>query len=121
MRSLVQGLTIAVLLLGCTKKDPIDTVVEFASNEQVLSYPYVPIDLPQTATPEQLISALMRRGALRGPLIKRVREVQLPQRPDAFGHYTAVLLDSLDGQKVVLLKPLRLKDGGWYFKIYDSK
>jgi len=114
---------LGIALLGCAQRDPIDKVVEIASNEDAPSYMFKPIELAETATAEQLVSALTSRGALHTPTVVKAREVQMRETTNSTGHYTAVLLDTGDGKKVVLLQPMSRKDrfAGWYFRIYDTK
>jgi len=109
---------LGIALLGCRQRDPIDRVVEIASNQMVPSYLFKPIDLAETASPGQLVSALAKRGDLHGPTVMKARDVQMPE-----GRYTAVLLDTWDGKRVVLLQPMTRKDrfAGWYYKIYETK
>jgi hypothetical protein len=91
-----------IALPGCAQRYPIDRVVEIASKEEVPSYLFMPIDLPETAAAGQLVSALASRGELHTPVLMKVQQVQVRN-----GHYTAVLLDTGDAKRVVLLRPCR--------------
>ena len=118
----------AILISGCSHRDPIDRLVHEVSHEDVPSYPFRPIDLPATATPAQLVSALSKRSALDlghfdfgSYKISEIRPVQTePPMSEAF---TAVLLDTSVGQKIVLLRPMQRGTNwaGWYYRTYDSK
>ena len=111
-------LIFGIALPGCAQRSAIDRVVEIASRDDVPSYLFMPLDLPETAAAEHLVSALARRGELHGPVLMKVQQVQVRS-----GRYTAVLLNSGDGKRVVLLRPLPGNGSfaGWYYKIYDPK
>jgi hypothetical protein len=127
MRVLFLGILIALGLLGCSRKDPFDRVMDHVSHETVLSYPFVPIKLPATTTPEELISALKVRGVFQREQITSIKIMQVrsvhTSPPSVPEEYTAVLLDTDAGQKVVLFRPLKSETGmeEWYWKIYDAK
>lgn len=117
----------AAFLVGCGHQDPIDRLVNKVSHESVPSYIFRPINLPATATPKELIAAIYKRGVVYSPgfafatyEIVEVREVQIepPRRK-----FTAVLLDTDLGQKIVLLQPLGNETNwhGWYYRTYDAK
>lgn len=94
--------------------------------ESVPSYLFMPIKEPETASPEQLISILTSRGEFHNPKILQIRQVHTTPGPKdeiPVENYTAVLLDTNPGRKIVLLKPLNTKPGGdgWYFKIYAAE
>ena len=117
---------IAFVLLGCSRRDPFDRVMHYVSHESVPSYMFFPIPLPETATPEQLVSALKARGEFGARniyswSIKIVETRTVHTEPPISETYTAVLLDTNLGQKMVLFQPLgrRGKWEGWYSKIYD--
>ena len=103
-----------VVLLGCSHHDPIDRLMDTVSNEGFSSYMFVPIKLSETASPEQCISNLTSRGDFQSPKILKTRQVHT-----SLENYTAVLLDTDAGQKIVLLHPE--KTNAWYYKIYDAK
>jgi hypothetical protein len=107
----VLGLSV---ILGCARQDPIDRVVTRMNSESVPSYLYTPISLAGSASPERCIAELANRGRLTNFKILEARDVVT-----TFGHYTAVLVDADNRQKVVLLKPV--KTNAWYWKIYDIK
>jgi hypothetical protein len=118
-----------VFLLGCSRRiaspDAIDNLMVEVAHEEVPSYLYQSIKLPATATPEQLVSALSKGGDMYWTGMKitsfKIVNVRAAQSgPDAWEHYTAVLLDTNVGQKILLLRPE--PDGsGWYHKLYDAK
>ena len=98
------------------------------STESIPSYPFKPIDLPETATPDQLITALSKRSVLElghfDFTVHKIVEIRSVQtEPPMSQKFTAVLLDTSDGQKVVMLQPQTF-DGkwhGWYYRTYDTK
>jgi len=98
------------------------------SHESVPSYPFNPIKLPATATPEELITALSKRGLselghfnFASYKLSEIRPVQT--EPPISEKFTAVRLDTDRGQKIVLLRPMQNKTNwiGWYYKIYDAR
>ena len=116
---------IVVMLSGCSHDDPIDRLMAKVSHERVGSYLFTPINLPETASPEQLIAALYDRGHfhdehLTDIKIVEIRAVQTRPRDERIPaeSYTAVLLDTSAGRKIMLFQPIK---GGWYFKMYDAK
>jgi hypothetical protein len=102
--------------------------MDYVSHETVPSYMFMPIQLPATASPEQLISTLTVRGEF-GRLniysgsIKILQTRSVHTTPPISEAYTAVLLDTNLGQKIVLLQPQNFKGKwhGWYWKVYDVK
>jgi hypothetical protein len=126
MRALCFIVMIALVHLGCSRRDPFDKVMDYVSHESVPSYMFVPVQLPATASPEQLISALTVRGEF-GHLniysgsIKILQTRSVHTTPPMSKNYTAVLLDTNLGQKMVLLQPQTFNGTwhGWYWKIYD--
>jgi hypothetical protein len=128
MRAISFIVMMVLVLLGCSRSDPFNRVMDYVSHESVPSYMFVPVQLPATASPEQLISALIVRGEF-GRLniysgsIKILQTRAVHTVPPMLESYTAVLLDTNLGQKIVLLQPQSF-DGkwhGWYWKIYDVK
>ncbi len=91
--------------------------------EDCPSYLFMPVDLPATAAPTEVIDALSKRGTFRDDQITsfktlEVRRVHSLQKGAESVYYSAVLMDSNLGRKVVLLQP---ESHGWYYKIYDAK
>ncbi len=127
MRVLFLGILIVSALAGCSRKDPIDQVMDYVSHETVLSYPFVPINLPATATPQELISALKDRGDFQRKQITSIKIIRVrsvhTSLPSVPVDYTTVLLNTDVGQKVVLFRPLKSETGmgEWYWRIYDAK
>ena len=118
----------AVLLAGCGHQDPIERLMHRVSHESFPSYPFKRIELPATATPEQLIAALSKRSVLdlghfdfTSYKISEIRSVQT--EPPMSQTFTAVLLDTSLGQKIVLLRPMGSGTNfeGWYYRAYDAK
>jgi hypothetical protein len=109
------------VLPGCLPRDPINRLMAEVPYETVESYMYRPIELPATAKPEQLFSALSKGGDLQGARILEVRPTHTrphPQDKIPVQDFTAVLFGSVHGRKILLLQPQKL---GWYHKVYDVK
>jgi hypothetical protein len=125
-------LVLTFAFVGCSPRDPIDRLMAELPH-QVFSHPFVPIELPEAATAEQLISALAKRGieelghfefASFRIVEKRVTNVpQEVQGKPPVENYLAVLLDTNLGRRIVLFQPLRSKGEwrGWSYWIYDAK
>ena len=118
----------AVVVVGCGHRDPIERLMHEVSSEHVPSYPFKPIGLAATATPEELISALSKRGPselghfnFASYKISEIRPVQT--EPPISEKFTAVRLDTDRGQRIVLLRPMQNKTNwiGWYYKVYDAR
>jgi hypothetical protein len=123
MRGLAISIVVAVLVSGCSPHDPIDRLMAEVPYERVPSYMYVPVKLPTTAKPEEIVSALSSRDEFRDSRIKilEVRQTHTsPRSQDGalVQHFTAVLVDTVKGRKILLLKP---EQSGWYYKFYDAK
>lgn len=126
MKTACFAILLAAVLSGCSRKDPIDRLMAELPYESVPSYLWMPIKLPATATPEQLLSALSDRGYFQQERIanftilekKTTQTVppsswQLPPKK-----YTAVLLNTDRGQKIMIFGA-PVHDRGWYYKMYD--
>jgi len=88
---------IMIVLLGCSHSDPIDRLMVEVTHEVVPSYLIVPIDLPPTASPEQVVSALSKRGDFSNRKIESYKIVKTraaQSGPNNLDRYTAVLLDT---------------------------
>lgn len=113
---------VALVLNGCSHRDPIDRLMAEIPNESVPSYLFKPILLPDTASPELLISNLIAGGNFHGPTILEIRRTHT-MPPSGSGirveNFTAVLLDAHPGHKIVVLRPM--ETNRWYYKIYDAK
>ena len=117
---------IASALLSCSRSDSFDRVMYTVSHETVPSYMFVAIQLPAAASPQELIHALIVRGEfgsmqITSTSIKILQTRSVQTEPPMSEKYTAVLLDTNLGQKMVLFQPLSSKGkwDGWYWKIYD--
>jgi PBP1b-binding outer membrane lipoprotein LpoB len=114
---------VAFVLSGCSHSDPIDRLMTQVPFEDVPSYLIQPVAVPVTASPTEVIDALSKRGTLHYDQITRfkileVRKVHSQQKGAESVYYSAVLMDSNLGRKIVLLQP---DSHGWYYKIYDAK
>lgn len=129
-----------LLLMGCKRspRDPIDALMEELPNAR-LHYNFVPLPLPATASLESLIREMATTGRLKHFGIStftnretrsvhtklRERDLQDLRKHGALNewqpeYFTAVLLDTDAGRKVLLLRHLG-KNRGWYYRIHDSK
>ena len=113
---------VALVLSGCSHRDPIDRLMAEIPNESVPSYLYSPIRLPDTASPQMLISNLTSCGELHDATILEIRQTHTTP-PAGYGipveDFTAVLLDTHGGRKILVLRPE--STNRWYFKIYDAR
>jgi hypothetical protein len=112
----------SLFVAACSRKDPIERLMDKVPYESVPSYLFAPINLPETASPEQCISVLTNRGDLHLRKIMEIRNAQTaPRRKNdvPVEKFTAVLMDTDAGQKILLLKPM--ETNRWYFKIYDAR
>ena len=114
MKVLLPVVVIGMLTWSCSKQDAIDRLVTRVDHEMELSYPFSPIRLPETASPEQCISNLAFRHELRGPKILETRLVHVQLQ-----NSTAVRSKTDEGEKIVLLHPMGTN--GWYFRIYECE
>jgi len=132
---------LAALVLGCTPPRPVqDPIAELTARlrgqEFMPSEMDSPIRLPATAEPGQVVTELFkRRGAVSVPVdrhkILAVREVCLAraatkdfvdgaqyERYRNSMTYTAALVDTDLGQKIVLFKHVSLTNG-WWIRVFD--
>jgi len=112
----------APLLVGCSKTDPIENLVaRLSSNHFWENGEYPNLGLPATASTEQVVSRVFQmigfdRGHVTSHKILKVREVHIPgSLPDI---YTAVLVETNFGKKIVILKYVR-ESVGWWSRVYD--
>jgi hypothetical protein len=115
---------IAVLVVGCTKApDPVDQLVtKLSSSHGLWRNGISPIlGLPATASNEQVVWRVFQmtgfdRGHVTRHRILKVREVRIPGSvPD---NYTAVVVDTDFGRKIVLMK-YEGPAAGWWSRVYD--
>jgi hypothetical protein len=119
------AILLVIAVAGCKRQDPIDRLMTELPYEDVPSYLFLSIKLPETATPEQLLSALSNRGYFQQEDITSFSILEKKDThtvpPTGWGEkpepYTAVLLKTDAGQKIMLF---RSRDSrGWYYKMYD--
>ena len=124
-------------LAGCSRSpvDPIDALMSELPYQMVPSYMFVPIPLPPSASPDSVVHELESTGIFSHKGIGRYTTLQTrsvhttPRDRDLregmhVEYYTAVLLDTDAGRKIVLLRPLKGRSGhdeGWYYRIYSTK
>jgi hypothetical protein len=79
-------------------------------------------DLPETASAEDVVSNVSKMQwhdkELKGYRILEIRQIQHPRYPT---RYTAVLVQTDIGQKIVLFRYERDRWAGWWFRVYDAK
>jgi len=130
-----------VALVACNRapKDPFDALMEELPYHGFNSYGFVPLQLPSMATPDSLIREMERSGRFYRSGIStftnretrsvhtklRERDLQYLRKHDALNgwhpeYFTAVLLDTDAGRKILLLRHLGV-DKGWFYRLYDSK
>ncbi len=111
-------------LLACRPADPVDRLMAQLSEPRREEYAFVPVRLPVTASPQQLVTALADRGDLRQKQITSFTMSRTQPAhttgPAPVESFTAVLLNTDAGQKIILFRPLTGQTG-WYYKIYDVK
>lgn len=116
--------TLAVFLIGCAEVNPIDRLVARLSSDPMWLRGRSPIitTLPASASPAEVASKLLYvfvfdDGKVTQHRILKVREVQI-----GHGRYTAVLVKTNRGEKIVLVQYL---DGdvvkGWWGRAFDAK
>ena len=114
---------IVLLLSGCASTpDPVDRLVSrLSASHGLWLNGFSPIlDLPATASTEQVVSRVFQmtgfdRGHVTRWKILKVRAVHIP--PDT-GAYTAVIVDTDFGRKIVLLE-YEGASAGWWSRIFD--
>jgi hypothetical protein len=105
--------------------DPIDRLVAELSASHLWQNGSLPIlDLPETASPEQVIERTLAmitfdKGHVTSYRISKVRQVHIRgSLPDL---YTAALVQTNFGEKIVLLKYNVGARSPWWSRVYDAK
>jgi hypothetical protein len=123
---------VTFVLAGCGHRDPIDRIVrQDSADPSFRSGLNGLIMLPSTASITNVTTrALETVGAGTNIMILETRQVQIAYgdeakivQPQAI-RYTAVLVDTDSGKKVVLLQfdgPKHGPSGGWWSRVYDAK
>jgi hypothetical protein len=120
-------LALFLFLVGCSQQDPIDSIVEKASSNPIFPSSNIIVELiklPATAPIAEVVSkALEPRGPEgKNVTILETRQVQIANAdknrvvPSDFLRYTAVLVNTSSGRKVILLQ---FQPDGWWNQIYD--
>jgi len=119
MRSIFFAI-ITTLLVGCaTTPDPVDQlVIDFSSSHGLWQKGLYPsIKLPATAAIEDVVSKVLEQQVASYKIL-RVRHVHIQgSLPDL---YTAVIVQTNVGEKIVLFKYAG-EYVGWWSRIYDVK
>lgn len=116
---------VAALLAGCAKTpDPIDRLVADCSTShgEWENGEYPTLNLPETASPEEVIKTIFEKigfdkGHVTSHKILRIRHVRIRgSLPDS---YTAALVQTDLGEKIVLFKYGSSRTG-WWSRVFDS-
>ena len=130
-----------VAFVACNRAptDPIDSLMETIPYQKTI-YSFVPIQAPPSASAESLVGELASSGGFARVGISTYtnlkirtvhttlhkRDLQFLQKHGGWRpeYYTAVLLNSDVGRKILLLQHLGTNSGhdrGWYCRIYDVR
>jgi hypothetical protein len=77
------------------------------------------LGLPATASTEEVVARVFRMKEERIPKILEIRKVQIKDSLPADAIYTAVLIETDSGRKIVLLRYLP-PAGGWWTRVYGA-
>jgi hypothetical protein len=132
MKALPFIIFLSIISTGCSHRDPIDRIVkEESSNQDFPSGMFMPIRLPATASAAELASrALGFEQLATNCTVLETRQVRIHEDsplPPELIKYTAVLVDTTSGRKVILLqfqqytKHTNSLPGGWWSRVYDVK
>ncbi len=118
MNAIALSFLTLIMLAGCSRKDPIDVVVNKESKNGMFRNGFF-ADFPESATVTQAVSgALLAKGVVPAATnftITTIRQVRLHG-----GDYTAVVADTRLGRKVVLLRLEVVKTNTfWWTRVYD--
>jgi hypothetical protein len=131
MRSIFATI-IAAMLVGCATaaSDPIDQLVTNLSASHLWENGMFPdIKLPATASTEEVVTKIVAKTAFENAQhasvynvtkfkILKIRRVRIPgSLPD---QYTAVLIQTDFGERIVLFKYVG-EAVGWWSRVYDAK
>jgi hypothetical protein len=123
-------LIVAFILVGCDHQDPIGSIVKKASADPIFpaSDRFATfIQLPATAPVAEVTSRALGLAGTNVTIVE-IRQVQIANAdkhrsvPTDAIRYTAVLVDTSDGKKVVLLQfqpDNSHPPGSWFFYVYD--
>jgi hypothetical protein len=110
---------IAALLAGCaTTPDSIDRLVSRLSSDHSWERgDYFSLGVPATASTEQVVLAVLKTYHVTSYRILTVREVKIPGSLPS--PYIAVLANTDEGRKVVLLNHVG-PDRDWWYRVFDE-
>ena len=112
----------AIFLLfsvACHAVEPVDSLLQSLSGQNLWQNGLFPtVNLPASASPRQVAAESLRNARIDKFTIVEVREVIIPGA--SMDKYSAVVVDSAPGQKIVLLRHLG-PGNGWWTRIYDAK
>jgi hypothetical protein len=110
----------SLVLAGCGRSDPIDRVVrQESSNPYFPSGPFYGINLPDTAPIEEVVTQAFEHAL---PLRIHPGKIDLLAKREVKIHeetYTAMLVQTSSGQRVILLRYLP-RVTNWWSMIYDQ-
>jgi hypothetical protein len=119
-------LTLVLILVGCSHQDPIDTIVKKASADPIFpdsNTLSLNFKLSATAPVAELVSRALIETAETNVTILETKQVQIANVdknrvvPPDFLRYTAVLVNTSSGRRVILLQ--FQPDGSWFYRVYD--
>jgi hypothetical protein len=119
MKALLSTALLASLLLGCRSADPIDRLAARLNNIGGPSTHVNPVDLPGTASPEEVACAALQplRTGMHVEKVLEVRKVQIVKAT-----CTGVLVDTnAEGRKIVLILYYRPNLSEWMTQVYDAE
>jgi hypothetical protein len=115
----------APVLVCCGHRDPIDRIVEQDSADPFFpTGMFTPIRLPATASAAEVASRALGQSGTNITVLE-TRQVQIHADsglPAELVNFTAVLVNTTSGLKVVLLqfqKDSQNPPGGWWSRVYD--
>lgn len=114
---------IAVMLIGCTTTaEPIDRLVTHLQSYKWGNGGFPNLDLPQTASTQEVVSKVLKvtsinQGRVTSYNILKIRHVRI--RGGLPNLYTAVLVKTNFGEKIVLFK-YQSEAAGWWSRVYDA-
>jgi hypothetical protein len=120
MKARILAILSIAVLLGCAHKDPIDFIVQQASsNPEFRSGPFKPINLPATAPVEDVVKQAFENTLPLPSHVGRIKIVNTREVNISGNLYSAILVDTGRGRKIVLLRyepPVQR----WWNKVYDQ-
>jgi hypothetical protein len=107
-------------------QDPIDSIVKEASADPIFPASNtlcLEINLPATAPVAEVVTRALTETAETNVTVLETKQVQIANAdknrvvPPDYLRYTAVLVNTSSGERVILLQFQR--DGNWFYRVYD--